>query len=159
MDRLWSPWRYQYVQKTLPDQGCVFCNFPKENWDEERFIVHRAQFNFVILNIYPYTTGHLMVVPFQHVSTLGDAAPEALQEMMLIARQAEHHLTEVYRPNGMNVGLNLGEAAGAGIASHLHLHVVPRWIGDSNFMTVLGETRVLPEDLAETYRKLKAVWL
>ena len=155
MDHLWSPWRYQYVSKAAEgEQGCIFCEKLAENRDAENFIVHRARFNFVILNLYPYTSGHLMVVPYEHVPTLNEARPETLAEMMQLTRRAERALTAVYRPHGLNVGMNLGEAAGAGIAGHIHMHVLPRWRGDANFMSVVGETRVLPEALDETWRKL-----
>jgi ATP adenylyltransferase len=112
----------------------------------------------VILNRYPYTSGHMMVVPYDHVASLAELAPETLTEMVLLARDAERHLRAVYRPEGLNLGMNLGQSAGAGIAAHLHLHVLPRWRGDSNFMTVTAETRVVPEDLETTWRKLREVW-
>ena len=126
--------------------------------DARSFVVHRAARSYVILNRYPYTSGHLMVVPYDHVASLGELAGETLTEMILLARDAERHLREVYRPEGLNIGMNLGQAAGAGIAGHVHLHVLPRWTGDTNFMTVTGETRVVPEDLETTWRKLRAVW-
>lgn len=131
---------------------------PQEGKDEENLIVHRARFNYVILNRYPYTTGHLMVVPYTHTDSLQGVSDAAAQELFEIVRNADRKLREVYRPRGMNLGMNLGEAAGAGIAEHIHMHVLPRWIGDANFMTVIGETRILPEELAETYRKLKAAF-
>jgi len=156
MDHLWSPWRYQYVSKAAePDQGgCVFCEKAAENRDAENYIVHRARLNFVILNLYPYTSGHLMVVPYEHVATLNEARPETLAEMMELTRRAEHALEALYRPHGFNAGMNIGEAAGAGVAGHIHMHVLPRWRGDANFMSVIGETRVLPEALDETWRRL-----
>jgi ATP adenylyltransferase len=158
LDRLWNPWRYQYVTKENQPQGCIFCDLPKEQNDEATLIIHRARFNYVILNRYPYTTGHLMVVPFQHTDSLQGIDDAAAQEMFDLVRVADQKLREVYRPKGMNLGMNLGEAAGAGIAEHIHMHVLPRWIGDANFLTVIGETRILPEELSETYRKLKAVF-
>ena len=118
--------------------------------------MHRAEYNFVILNRFPYTNGHVMIVPFQHVSSLEDMAEEALLEMMRLAREAERQLRTVYHPDGLNIGMNLGRSAGAGIADHLHMHVLPRWAGDTNFMTVTGETRVLPEDLPATWEKLSS---
>ena len=157
MDRLWNPWRYQYVTKENPPEGCIFCELPKEPNDETTLIVHRARFNYIILNRYPYTTGHLMVVPFHHTDSLQGIDDATAQELFALVRTADQKLREVYRPKGMNLGMNLGEAAGAGIAEHIHMHVLPRWIGDANFMTVIGETRILPEELSETYRKLKAV--
>lgn len=159
MDYLWSPWRYQYVQKELPETACVFCLHAEEkDRDEQHFILHRGHANFVLLNLYPYTTGHLMVVPYAHVARLSEAPKETLEELILLARRAEACLDKALRPRGMNIGLNLGEAAGAGIAGHLHLHIVPRWTGDANFMSVIGETRVIPQALPDTYTKLKEFW-
>ena len=155
MDHLWSPWRYQYLQKEKPGDGCVFCNVARSDRDEEHFVVCRARKNFVILNLYPYSTGHLMVVPYEHVNTLHEASRETLEEMMLLVQQSQRHLQEIYRPPGFNLGMNLGESAGAGIAEHIHMHVLPRWPGDTNFMTTVAETRVLPEDLTVTWRKLR----
>ncbi len=154
MDRLWSPWRYSYISKAGPHQDCIFCAKPAEDRDAENLIVFRGIRNFVILNAFPYTNGHLMVAPYTHVATLGDADVETVTEMMSLVRQAEGHLRDVYRPGGLNIGMNIGECAGAGIAGHIHMHVLPRWPGDANFMTTVGETRVLPEDLATTYEKL-----
>jgi ATP adenylyltransferase len=154
MDHLWSPWRYRYVQKADPSDACIFCAKSQAGEDEKNLIVHRARYNFVILNLFPYTTGHLMVAPYEHVSLLEAASEEAAQEMMLLARRAQRLLRGVYHPHGFNIGMNLGESAGAGIAGHIHLHVLPRWTGDANFMTTIGETRVMPEDLAVTYEKL-----
>jgi ATP adenylyltransferase len=154
MDRLWSPWRYQYVSKDQPSGECIFCAKAAENRDAENYIVHRAHKNFVLLNRFPYTNGHLMVVPYEHVATMQETSDETLAEMILLTRDAEKHLRAVYRPRGLNVGMNLGECAGAGVAGHLHMHVLPRWTGDANFMSTIGETRVLPEDLAVTYEKL-----
>jgi ATP adenylyltransferase len=154
MDWLWSPWRFRYVSKTGRGDGCVFCDKAGAGDDEANLIVHRARSNFVILNLFPYTTGHLMVVPFRHAATLDECGDEALVEMMRLARDAVACLGEVYRPQGLNIGMNLGECAGAGVAGHVHLHVLPRWPGDVNFMTSVGETRVVPEELALTWRKL-----
>ncbi len=156
MDYLWTPWRYQYVTKGELPSGCVFCAAAGGGDDRASLIVHRATHNFIILNRYPYTNGHVMVVPFQHVSTLQDTAEEALLEMMRLARECEKHLRATYRPDGLNIGMNLGRSAGAGIAGHIHMHILPRWVGDTNFMTVTGETRVLPEDLQVTWEKLKS---
>jgi ATP adenylyltransferase len=158
MDYLWSPWRYQYVSAAAPPGECIFCAKIAEDKDEQNFIVHRARWNFVILNIYPYTCGHLMVVPYEHVATLEDARSETLAELIQLTRLAERHLRSIYRPRGLNLGMNIGESAGAGVAGHIHMHVVPRWPADANFMTVVGETRVLPEDLQTTYVKLRAAW-
>ena len=155
MDYLWTPWRYRYVSQSAPLGECVFCAAAHANEDRETLIVHRDVRNFVILNRFPYTNGHIMIVPFEHVATLEGLPDETLKEMMLLAREAEKHLRRVYQPDGMNLGMNLGRSAGAGIAGHVHMHVLPRWAGDTNFMSVIGETRVLPEDLAVTWEKLR----
>jgi ATP adenylyltransferase len=155
MDYLWSPWRYQYVSKSTPASGCIFCLKGSENRDKENYIVHRGAYNFVILNRYPYTAGHMMIAPYEHIATL-EAAPEAtLNEMMQLSRLAEIHLRALYNPQGFNLGMNLGEAAGAGVPGHIHLHMLPRWFGDTNFMTTVAETRVLPEPLEVTFERLK----
>ncbi|MBE0660542.1 MAG: HIT domain-containing protein [Bryobacteraceae bacterium] len=158
MDRLWSPWRYRYVSTCGGAEGCIFCDKPAAGQDEENLIVYRGQHCYVLLNLYPYTNGHLMIAPFAHEAELDCLRPEAAMEMMALAQQAVAHLKAVYKPHGLNVGMNLGECAGAGVAGHLHLHILPRWVGDANFMTVVGETRVMPEELSETYRKLKAAF-
>ena len=159
MDYLWSPWRYQYITKTREPQECIFCAAAKdpEN-DRDRFVVHRAEHNFIILNRFPYTSGHLMVVPYEHVATLQELSDRTLVELIRLAQESERHLRAIYRPDGLNLGINIGQSAGAGIAGHIHLHVVPRWTGDSNFMTVVGETRVMPEDLPITWEKLKGAF-
>ena len=155
MDRLWSPWRYQYVSKSSTTSACIFCAKGSEGRDKENHIVHRGAHNFVILNLYPYSTGHLMVAPYEHIATL-EATPEAtLNEMIQLARLAEIHLRAVYRPQGFNLGMNLGEAAGAGVPGHIHMHMLPRWFGDTNFLTTVAETRVLPESLEVSFEKLK----
>jgi ATP adenylyltransferase len=158
MDHLWSPWRYQYVQKEKTGDGCVFCLAAASDKDQENLVVHRGRNNFIMLNLYPYSTGHLMVVPYQHVDNLQEATRETLEEMILLVRDSQRHLGAVYRAAGFNLGMNLGESAGAGIAEHIHMHVLPRWPGDSNFMTTVAETRVLPEDLSSTWRKLNAAF-
>jgi ATP adenylyltransferase len=158
MDWLWSPWRYRYVSQAAPSQACIFCAKTQAGTDAENLVLFRGAHNFVLLNLFPYTNGHLMIAPYAHVASLAEAAPEALQEMILLARRAEACLSEVYRPQGFNVGMNLGECAGAGVPGHIHLHVLPRWTGDASFMTAIGETRVIPEDLHETYRKLAAAF-
>jgi ATP adenylyltransferase len=154
MDFLWTPWRYQYLVASEKLDECIFCAAARGRNDQASLVAHRGEHNFVILNRYPYTNGHLMIVPYRHVATLEDLDDAALAELILLARSAERHLTELYHPNGLNLGINVGKAAGAGIAGHLHMHALPRWIGDANFMTVVGETRVLPEDLDVTWRRL-----
>jgi len=156
VDYLWTPWRYRYVTEGDRPSGCVFCAARDAADDRENLIVHRARQNFIILNRFPYTNGHVLIVPYQHVSGLEDLAEEALLETIRLARECEKHLRAAYHPDGLNVGMNLGRSAGAGIADHLHMHILPRWVGDTNFMTVTGETRVLPEDLLVTWEKLKS---
>ena len=155
MDFLWTPWRYAYVATVDKKTGCVFCDLPGAGDDEKALIVHRAQYNFIILNAFPYTSGHVMVVPYEHVDRLNLLPEAAASEMMGLTRRLEQALSEIYEPDGVNLGMNIGKAAGAGIAGHIHMHVLPRWAGDTNFMTVVGETRLLPESLEETYRRVK----
>ncbi|MBX9604316.1 MAG: HIT domain-containing protein [Bryobacteraceae bacterium] len=155
MERIFSPWRSRYVQNSTPGGGCIFCDKPAAGDDEKQFIVLRAERNFVLLNVYPYTSGHVMIAPYEHVASLEEADPAALAEMMQLARRIEAALRVIYKPSGINLGMNIGQAAGAGVAGHIHLHVLPRWFGDVNFMTTVAETRVIPEDLEETYRNLR----
>ena len=155
MWHLWAPWRSTYMNANKKLQRCIFCVAAESAADEENLVVYRARFTFAILNRYPYTSGHLMIAPYEHVSRLSQAAEEASEEMMRVARRAERILENVYRADGLNIGMNLGEAAGAGIEQHIHLHVLPRWTGDANFMTSVATTRVLPEGLDETFSKLK----
>lgn len=182
MDQLWTPWRYAYVsgkseeaRRGVPgalagwpgDGDCIFCNLlaatdyaveqgmPREEAERAGGILERGRLTFTMLNAFPYNNGHLMVVPYRHEASLAALPEDAALEMMLTARRAERALNAVYRPQGMNLGLNLGASAGAGIAAHLHLHAVPRWSGDTNFMTVIGETRILPEMLAESWARLR----
>jgi ATP adenylyltransferase len=160
MDYLWTPWRYAYIATAgkhdgRPD-GCIFCELPKLP-DADAMIVHRGEHCFVILNSFPYTSGHVMVVPFAHVDQLQKLPEAAAQEMMALSQKMEGVLRQVYTPDGINLGMNVGRAAGAGVAGHIHMHVLPRWFGDTNFMTVTGESRVLPESLEQTYERLKGV--
>jgi ATP adenylyltransferase len=154
MDYLWTPWRYQYVTQAGEAGGCALCAAAAAASDREGLVVHRARHNFILLNKFPYTSGHVMVIPYAHVGTLLELPDEALTEMMLLGRDTERCLRAVYRPEGLNLGINLGRSAGAGIAGHVHMHVLPRWTGDTNFMTAVGETRVLPEDLSATWERL-----
>ena len=187
MDRLWTPWRYSYITRAdeqartgvppaladwpaAEDKHCVFCNMiaatdyaiahgmQSEIAEQATHIVYRGQHCFVCLNAYPYSTGHVLIVPYQHLDSLAALPTDAAQDMMLITQQAEAALRHVYHPDGLNLGMNLGEAAGAGIAAHIHLHALPRWSGDTNFMTVVAETRVLPEALDVTWAKLRAAF-
>jgi ATP adenylyltransferase len=157
MDVLWSPWRYDYITGSgaSKSEGCVFCDILNNSAsDEENFILRRAEFNFVILNIYPYGTGHLLIVPFEHAAHLTELDKPTTDELMDLTRSAQAALGEVYKPAGYNLGMNLGSAAGAGVAGHVHMHILPRWTGDVNFMTAIAQTRTMPESLSDTYKKL-----
>jgi ATP adenylyltransferase len=159
MEFVWSPWRYDYMASVgKTPASCVFCIGEDPSRDAGRLVVYRGTYNFVILNLFPYTSGHFMVAPYAHTSDLNDASSDQLSEMMDLAQRGIRALKALYRPEGFNLGMNLGHCAGAGIREHFHLHVVPRWIGDANFMSVIGETRVLPEELAVTYRRLSEVF-
>ena len=160
VDRLWTPWRYQYIAgetggKSDDDSSCIFCTLPQDPADERNLILHRARYNFIALNLYPYTSGHLLIIPYEHTSELDSVSKETTDELMDLAKRGQALLREAYRPDGFNLGMNLGSAAGAGVAGHVHLHLMPRWTGDANFMSTVGETRVLPEDLQTTYNKLQ----
>ena len=154
MDHLWSPWRYKYIASADKTDDCVFCRINREQKDAENFVVHRARLNFIVLNLFPYTSGHLMIVPYEHKASLVDFDTATTTEMLELAKRSQLALEAEYHPDGFNIGMNLGRSAGAGVADHLHLHVVPRWSGDANFVSIVGETRVLPEDLSATYLKL-----
>ena len=183
MDRLWTPWRYNYIsgakaeaRKGVPealsgwpgeDADCVFCNLIRavewgsgvlgvEAAERAGLVVARLETCFVCLNAYPYSSGHVMVVPYGHVDSLAKLPVGEAEELVRVAQRVETALREVYKPDGINLGMNLGEAAGAGVAGHLHLHAVPRWFGDTNFMTVVGETRILPETLERTWERVRA---
>ena len=157
MDFIWSPWRYDYLASAgKKSPSCVFCVEENRSHDADRLIVFRGSHNFIILNLFPYTSGHVMVAPYEHLDTIAVAKAEQLSEMMQLAQRCIGALQKLYRPEGFNIGMNLGQAAGAGIREHFHLHVVPRWVGDANFMSIVGETRVLPEELGQTYERLKS---
>ena len=189
MDRLWTPWRYEYVSRTheslapgvpaalngwiesgAQPTDCVFCNLiaavdyaveqGMSSADAERaaHLLVRGKSCYLCLNAFPYGTGHILIVPYRHISSLAELPTEEAAEMMLLAQKVEKALRTVYRPDGLNLGMNLGEAGGAGIASHIHMHALPRWLGDTNFMTVTASTRVLPEDLDTTWERLRAAW-
>ena len=156
MNHIWSPWRMKYIENTeKKEEGCVFCNAHAKEDDTTTLIAFRGQLTFVILNLYPYTSGHLLVVPFEHVATLEELDQSTRAEMMELTSQCTTVLRKIYHPQGFNVGANIGEAAGAGVPGHVHIHIVPRWGADTNFMTVLGETRVLPESLEDTYKRVR----
>lgn len=157
MDVLWSPWRYDYITGSgaAKKNGCVFCDILNDPaGDEEKYILKRAGFNFVILNIYPYGTGHLLIVPYAHIADIDKAEKQATDEMMDLMKRAQTALGECYAPDGFNLGMNLGKSAGAGVEGHYHMHVLPRWSGDVNFMTAIGQTRTVPETLRDTYEKI-----
>jgi ATP adenylyltransferase len=156
MDHLWSPWRLPYVTETRSLEGCVFCD--ALNGKDASLVVFRGASCFVILNKYPYNNGHLMVVPNRHIASLSEATSAELSELIALAGRAEVALGEAFTPHGFNMGINLGKPAGAGILDHLHMHVVPRWNGDTNYMTVVGETRVLPEELPASAERLRPIF-
>jgi ATP adenylyltransferase len=153
MKRLWTPWRIAFIRGEK-SRECIFCQKARETNDRGNFVLVRGRHNFALLNAYPYTSGHLMIAPFQHTADLVGLDPETSAELMEMTKRAIKALRVAYRTDSFNVGMNLGEAAGAGIADHLHLHVVPRWQGDSNFMPVIGDTRLIPETLETSYERL-----
>ncbi len=164
MDRLYAPWRMAYVDQpdaanqAATEKGCVFCDKAIPGNDDHNLVVHRGRTAFLLLNLFPYNNGHLMVVPYAHYGNFQDLNEEEMLEMMQITKSAQQALDRAFHPHGYNVGMNLGLAAGAGIADHLHLHIVPRWNGDTNFMPVLGDTKVLPDALDSSYRKIRDAW-
>jgi ATP adenylyltransferase len=157
MEQLYTPWRKSYVtSNNRNSEGCIFCACFKEveEHDRENYLIYRGKSTFVIMNIYPYNTGHLMILPHDHISTLAEMSEEAQNEMISLATYFTDLLSGLMKPDGFNLGINIGRTAGAGIESHLHMHLVPRWSGDGNFMAVIGQTRVLPETLEETYERI-----
>ena len=156
MERIWSPWRRAYVAVEGRDPACVMCRALDQADAPDSLVVHVATHNFVVMNLYPYNAGHIMIAPRRHVGSLAETTEEELGELTALARRMEKVLVDVYDPEGLNVGMNLGKAAGAGVADHIHLHMVPRWVGDTNFMTTLGGTRVIPEDPVEGCARLRA---
>ncbi len=154
MDYLWTPWRYAYVTGAERATSCIFCEAPKES-DEQARIVHRGAHCYIILNTFPYTNGHVMVVPYAHLDELQKLPVEAANEMIALTQRMEGVLRSLYHPDGLNLGMNVGKAAGAGVAGHIHMHVLPRWVADANFVSVIGETRVLPESLEVTWTRIR----
>jgi len=158
MDHLWSPWRMKYIMDHESGDGCIFCGALEQPDGLENLIVARRERSFVIMNRYPYTSGHVMVVPKEHQPSFELVEADTRAELMELIKDCMQVLRKVYTPEGFNIGANIGEAAGAGIAEHVHFHIVPRWVGDTNFMSTLAATRVLPESLEDTYQRLRAAW-
>lgn len=158
-ERLHAPWRMEYILNAgKPAPGCIFCEKPREQHDRSNLIIYRGEHNFVILNAFPYNSGHLMVIPYLHTADFSELSPETLAEMMRLTNFAMAALKRVMCPDGFNMGMNIGRSAGAGIAEHLHLHIVPRWSGDTNFLPVVGNVRVLPESLERTWEKISTAY-
>lgn len=158
MEHIWSPWRMKYIRNHLSPEGCIFCEAIKNEDGHDSLIIKRSKHAFVILNLYPYTSGHVMVVPYDHVGTLGELDSKTMADIMNLVKQSMVAINKVYKPEGYNIGANLGAVAGAGVADHVHFHIVPRWGGDTNFMTAVAGSRVLPEDLGETRENLINAW-
>ncbi|HEX8814464.1 MAG TPA: HIT domain-containing protein [Terriglobales bacterium] len=156
MDYLWTPWRYQWVSGTHQPSGCIFCELPKLGDDVKARIVHRGKYCYIVLNTFPYTSGHVLIVPFAHLDELQKLPAATAQEMIALAQILEGVLRQLYSPDGINLGMNIGAAAGAGVAGHVHMHELPRWIADANFVSVIGETRILPETLDVTYTRIRS---
>ncbi len=154
MEYLWAPWRMEYIRMEKP-QGCILCEKPKEDRDTENYILYRGERNFVILNSYPYQSGHLLIAPYRHVASIEELTEEERHEHFDIVSRSVRRLRQEFSPEGFNLGINIGKSGGAGIVDHVHTHIVPRWQGDTNFMTVISDIRVVPEALAKTYQKLK----
>ncbi len=154
MEQIWAPWRIEYIEMEKPE-GCIFCDKPKEGHDGLNYILHRGKKNFVMLNLYPYNPGHLLVAPYRHIASLEELTDEELLEHFQIVRRSVGVLKGVFNPGGFNIGINLGRVAGSGIDDHIHSHIVPRWQGDTNFMPALASTKIMPQALGETYKKLE----
>jgi ATP adenylyltransferase len=154
MDYLWTPWRYAYITGQKADQECIFCDIARFKEDESNFVVYRGSHCYICLNAFPYTSGHVMIIPYEHLDELQKLPTATAQEMMTLSQRTEAVLRGLYHPDGINLGMNIGAAAGAGVAGHVHMHVLPRWVADANFMTVVGETRVLPESLEITWKRM-----
>ena len=159
MQSLWAPWRLSYIEKPSKDGGdrCIFVDLPAENDDRKNTILYRGEHAFVLLNAYPYTSGHLMIAPYRHTAELTELGDDALLEINQLLGRTVGWLRKAYKPEGFNIGVNLGSAAGAGIPSHIHWHVVPRWNGDTSYMTTVGDVRVLPQSLEDTYDRIRAI--
>lgn len=158
METMFTPWRYEYVSHVDEQEGCIFCDKVREDSDRKNLIVHRGENCFAILNLYPYASGHMMIAPYEHTGTIEDLDSETLAEMMDFCKRAMKALREAYSPEGFNVGINIARVAGAGIYEHVHMHVVPRWAGDANFMPVCAGVKVLPLDLDTVWQKMKELF-
>lgn len=158
MKNLWAPWRITYLKEKDRDRGCVFCRKVRRNLDQKEHVIHRGRKNYVVLNKYPYNNGHLMIVPYRHTAQLESLSEAEIAEMMLFLKKGIRILKKTYRPQGFNWGMNLGKSAGAGIAGHLHLHLIPRWEADTNFLPAIAEVRCLPQHLEATWKELKKNW-
>jgi len=156
MDRLWRPWRLGYVSniERSRDEECIFCSKPSEEDDVETLILHRGEAAYIIMNLYPYNTGHVMVAPYRHIGAVEELTPSEMSEIMELTTLAVKAIKQEMKPQGFNLGMNLGKAAGAGFADHLHMHIVPRWQGDTNFMPIVGKSKVMPETVEDSYRRL-----
>jgi len=155
MEKLWAPWRMTYIKQAKKNKGCLFCKKLKEAKDEENYILVRSKLAFVMLNIFPYNSGHLMIVPIRHVGEVEDLKTKESREMISLLQKSIKAIKRAYQPEGFNIGMNLGRTAGAGVLHHLHIHVVPRWNGDTNFMPILAESKIISQGLRETYKQLK----
>jgi ATP adenylyltransferase len=153
MKVLWAPWRMNYIL-SKKEKGCIFCELPKQNKDRENLIIYRSKHNYVIMNRFPYNNGHIMVVPYMHTSSFDNLSDEVLLDFMKVTQHSINSIKKAFMPDGFNIGINIGRIAGAGMEEHIHLHMVPRWAGDTSFMTVFDEIRVIPEHLLQTYDKL-----
>lgn len=159
MDRLWAPWRKKYILRALSgEEECIFCRIPKEDKDEENYLLARGKHAFVVLNIFPYNNGHIMVAPYRHTSDLNELSDEEILDFLKLTGKSQKVLGKVMQPHGFNMGINVGRVAGAGYEEHIHIHIVPRWGGDTNFMPILGETKVISEALDEAYKRLREAW-
>ncbi len=158
MKNIFAPWRISYIQNSKKTSGCIFCDFPKQDEDDKNFIIHRGTSCFVIINRYPYNSGHIMVVPYRHTSDYSSLSPEEVTELHRLSSVAMDVMHRTIKPEGFNLGINIGKVSGAGVDDHIHLHIVPRWNGDTNFMPVMGDVRVIPQSLEETYRMFVENW-
>lgn len=158
MKVLWAPWRMDYILSDKKSEGCIFCELPKQDRDRDNLILYRSSHTFVIMNRYPYNNGHIMVVPYVHIATLDGMDEGTMLDFMKVTKHATRSIQNAFMPEGFNIGINIGKIAGAGMEAHLHLHIVPRWAGDTSFMTVFDEIRIVPDHVLSTYDKLHAAF-